>query len=1166
MKKFYILTLAALILSSGYVFGQKEAQHQKDAERAKKVDTRIDNNGYWKKMAALGLARLNPVTPVKPAVYVGSEIRAFSVITDDSPDVAVATSSSTQSENSVFVHPDDNLVVINSNNSTPNPSDGSIYGANWLGTEDGGLNWSGTVQGAGGYNWGDPVALIGLDGAYYVGAITSSFGQSVAKSTNQGGYFTVYNVANAGGEGLDKNHLWVDNSLISPYSNYLYDAWTDFGGFADGNIALSRSINGAVNWSTPVNVSSAVNAGSHCQGVNINTGPNGEVYVIWAIYDGWPTDETAIGLARSFNGGATFEPATRIIQNIRGIRATGVNKNMRNNSFPSMACDISGNEYNGNIYIVWSNVGVPGINSGNDVDVYMSRSEDLGVTWSTPVRVNQDPVGQGSKHYFPWITCDPENGMLSVVFYDDRNVGGYQCEVYCANSSDGGETWEDFKVSDVAFTPSPIPNMADGYMGDYLGISARGGWVYPAWADNRTGSAMTYVSPYETNPLSKPTNLTAEVTFETGITDLQWRFDEMPDFSYFKIYRGVDSIGITYDTVYNDQLPDYGIYLYKVTAKYSDGSESSSSNASVQWGDAQISVNPLEIEETLQPDSSVTRMVTISNIGQLEMSYNISMFIPSDASVDARAYCGATGGCDEYISRVQLNEIDNLSNCTNYGNYTNLSTTMSVGSSYQITVTNGTPIYSEDQCGLWIDWNQNEVFDDNESIPMNGSPGVGPYTATISPPVGAMPGETRLRTRIVYYQSPIPCGALTYGEVEDYTVNVSSWLFADPVSGNIPAGENMEIAVTLNAVNMALGTYTAELNVFSNDPDDPEITVPITMHVAEVAVIVSADQETICLGESVQLTSEVIGGSGTFTYTWTSDPAGFTSGEANVTVTPDVTTTYFLEVFDGFLTFGDQITIQVNPLPSVYIGADTAICQGESLVISAGEGFASYLWNTSETTTSIETAVEGAYWVEVTNEFGCARLDTLYLIVTQFPVKPVISSGPATVDNYNATSSTYSCAEDPYVTTFQWSVTPSEAGTTSSTGTNGEFAWTAGYTGSVLITVMGLNDCGNSEFSDAFATEIYSSAGLNEISTDRQLIIYPNPADGKVTVRLPSQKTFTGDLTVTDAEGSTVYSQTGVTITAGDNVTLDLGQLSEGVYSLKLSSQSVVYYGRIIMK
>jgi hypothetical protein len=1166
MKKFYIVTLAALIMTSSYVFGQSAAKHQQDAERAKLVNTRVDNNGYWKRKAALGLAKLNPVKPVKPAVYTGSEIRAFSVLTEDSPDIPVAVEGgSTQSENSIFVNPQDNQIVVNSNNSTQNPV-GDLYGSNSIETYDGGQTWDGDVEGAGGYNSGDPVALVGLDGAYYIGAISNPGGQLIAKSVNQGTTYTSYTVAPNPGELADKNHLWIDNSPISPYSNNLYDAWTAFGGSNNNDIVLSRSTNGGTVWSSPVNVSSAVNAGSHCQGVNINSGPGGEVYVIWAIYDGWPTDESAIGMARSFDGGATFESGTRIISNIRGIRNTGVNKDMRNNSFPSMAVDISNGEYSGNIYIVWSNVGVPGINSGNDVDVYIARSEDLGVTWSTPVKVNQDQSGLGRKHYFPWITCDPANGILSVIFYDDRNVGGNQCEVYCANSYDGGETWEDFKVSDVSFTPGPIPGLAGGYMGDYLGINANGGLVYPVWADNRTGSVMSYCSPYETNPLSKPTGLTASVPFETGITELEWAFNEAPLFSYFKIYRGLDSIGIAYDTVYNDQLPDYGVYTYKVTAKYSDGNESSASTASVQWGDAQISVNPSEIEETLMPDSSVTRLVTISNIGQLEMNYNISMIIPTDTKSDPKAYCAASGGCDEYIMRVQLNEIDNLSDCNGYENFTSLSTVMSVGDSYQITVINGNTTYPDDQCGLWIDWNQNEEFEENEEVPMNGTPGVGPYTATITPPVGAVAGETRLRTRITYYQTPTPCGAHSWGEVEDYTVSILSWLTADPVSGTVQAGENLDINVNLSAVDMALGTYTAELSVYSNDPDDPEIVVPITLHVAEVAVNLTADDEEVCLGETVHITSAMTGGSGTFTYTWTSDPVGFTSSEPNITVTPEVTTTYFCEVFDGTITVSDQIMIQVDPLPSVYIGADTTICLGETVTFDAGAGFAGYLWSTGETTQTIQASTSGEYSVTVTNEFECTAYDALTLAVVLNPEKPVITNGPATVDNYEPASTIYTSGVSANADSYVWAVSPVEAGTTTSTGTSAEFFWTAGYTGSVLVTVTAMNDCFTSEVSDAFSTTIYTSVGLNENTAEKQLIIYPNPSDGKIAVRLPSQKSFTGDLTVTDANGATVMTKTSMTILSGDVATLDLGQLSEGVYSVKLSSLSQVYFGKVIIK
>ncbi len=79
-------------------------------------------------------------------------------------------------------------------------------------------------------------------------------------------------------------------------------------------------------------------------------------------------------------------------------------------------------------------------------------------------------------------------GDLCVIFYDDRNVASTQSEVYVAYSFDAGTNWEDFKVSDVAFTPSPIPGLAGGYMGDYLGIASRNGKVYPTWCDNRTGS------------------------------------------------------------------------------------------------------------------------------------------------------------------------------------------------------------------------------------------------------------------------------------------------------------------------------------------------------------------------------------------------------------------------------------------------------------------------------------------------------------------------------------------------------------------------------------------------------------------------------------------------------------------------------------------------------
>ncbi len=477
-------------------------------------DTRVDNMGYWRQCAELGLVPVAPYVKVPQAIWTGSRLITRGVSVIDSPDVCITTepSNSTQSENSIAVDPTNGGRLINSNNSTPQPSNGSVKGADWFETEDQSQTWSGSVEGPGGSNSGDPAAVINHNGRWFIGFIDNASGQSVSYSDNQGTSWTVVKVANKPsgfGNMLDKNHLWVDISPTSQFQGNLYDAYTPFGGSNDSEIEVSRSNTNGTTWGAGINVSSAVNAGSHCQGVNMKCGPDGEAYAAFAIYDSWPSDEKAIGFAKSLDGGATWLPATRALNNIRGIRTTGVTQNMRVNSFPSMAVDLSNGPNRGAIYIVWSNIGVPGTNSGSACDVYMIKSTNQGVSWAAPVKINTDN-STSKKHYFPWITCDQANGTLSVVFYDNRNCGSSEVEAWMAWSLDGGANWEDMKVSDVTFTPSPIPAMATGYMGDYLAIAAYGGISYPAWTDTRSGHCLTYCSPISLIPP------TARIEYQTN--------------------------------------------------------------------------------------------------------------------------------------------------------------------------------------------------------------------------------------------------------------------------------------------------------------------------------------------------------------------------------------------------------------------------------------------------------------------------------------------------------------------------------------------------------------------------------------------------------------------------------------------------------------------------
>jgi hypothetical protein len=612
--------------------------------------------------------------------------------------------------------------------------------------------------------------------------------------------------------------------------------------------------------------------------------------------------------------------------------------------------------------------------------------------------VNQNPIGQGKEHYFPWIACDPENGALSVIFYGDRNVNQNQVEVFCANSFDGGDTWEDFKVSDVAFTPAPIPGLAGGYMGDYLGISARGGKVYPVWTDNRTGVTLSYTSPYLTNPLSRPFNLQAIVDFPTGNASLQWMYTEAPNFVGFKIYRDNVLVATTTDTVYVDALPAYGVYTYQVTAAYTGEAESGASRTTVQWGDARIAASPVTLNQVLLPGTQASQILTVSNIGQLPMNWQMSAQIINNTR-ETNAYCAASGGGDEYISRVQIGTINNASGSSNYGDYTSLSTGVRPGEPITLTVTNGNP-YSADQCGVWVDWNQNQVFDD-APIVVTGTPGQGPYTAVINPPSTALPGPTRMRIRITWTGAVNPCGTTTYGEVEDYTLNVVNWLNYSPTSGNIAPGENTPVTVTFKATDLLPGNYRANLLIANNDPDNPMFIVPVHLRVSTFLVSASASAEAICKGDSVQFTSTLQGNTNNLEFIWKNSAGQVIGQTQNLKIAPEFTDSYTLTAFrqNDSLT-SNTVNVVVNPLPEVSLGEDMEMCGHQTLVFNVANQGASYLWSTGDTTAQITINTEAfgwgtqLLWVKVTSENGCIVNDSVQIVVKEPPTLAL--TGPFT--------------------------------------------------------------------------------------------------------------------------------------------------------------------------
>jgi len=439
------------------------------------------------------------------------------------------TTNTTQSEVSVDVHPSKNDTVFCSANATDWPVTG-VYGTGVYWTLNGGVTWGGaddpsTLPGFGS-NRGDPVSVIGIDGRFYENYISSSSGQGVAVSTNYGANWTTYTVAPNPGSLADKNHYMVDKHSGSPYVNRSYCAWTDFGGTNNYDAVLRYSSNYGQTWSSSINLSNALSSYLN-QGVNIQTGPNGEVYAVWAVYiDGSvSTGEDGIGFSKSTNGGVTWSTPTYVYQVTNfGIRGTLSSKNgIRVSSFPSMAVDRSGGPNHGTIYVTWPQRDVAP--AGSTPDIVFVKSTDGGNTWSSPALVNDV---QTNDQYYPWCTVDQATGQFMIVFYDSRNVPNSQTEVYMARSTNGGITFENFKVSDQPHTPAPISGLAGGYAGDYIGVAALGDVAYPYWGDNRTGIYQGWMAKVEYGPPcpvgipSNPNPLNGATGVSANLSQLNW--------------------------------------------------------------------------------------------------------------------------------------------------------------------------------------------------------------------------------------------------------------------------------------------------------------------------------------------------------------------------------------------------------------------------------------------------------------------------------------------------------------------------------------------------------------------------------------------------------------------------------------------------------------------
>jgi gliding motility-associated-like protein len=104
--------------------------------------------------------------------------------------------------------------------------------------------------------------------------------------------------------------------------------------------------------------------------------------------------------------------------------------------------------------------------------------------------------------------------------------------------------------------------------------------------------------------------------------------------------------------------------------------------------------------------------------------------------------------------------------------------------------------------------------------------------------------------------------------------------------------------------------------------------------------------------------------------------------------------TYWVELNRDGCKSRDSIDVVFFPLPEVNLGRDTSLCPGQVLLLDAGDGKESYVWQDSSILQTYQVSSSGLYYVSVLDSNGCVNSDTMEVVLQPFPDAAIVQAGP----------------------------------------------------------------------------------------------------------------------------------------------------------------------------
>jgi gliding motility-associated-like protein len=188
------------------------------------------------------------------------------------------------------------------------------------------------------------------------------------------------------------------------------------------------------------------------------------------------------------------------------------------------------------------------------------------------------------------------------------------------------------------------------------------------------------------------------------------------------------------------------------------------------------------------------------------------------------------------------------------------------------------------------------------------------------------------------------------------------------------------------------GSYSVRIGDPSN-PGDPLCSLassPVILTVSESSVggVATAAQSPICPNNSTAISISGYKGN-TIQWQQSADSSNWTNvaiGSENATAiytTPKINlTTYYRALITNGPCKADSsknATVVVLPVPAFKLQADTIICEGTTLSLSAPAGFQKYIWSNGSVDKTIAVIADGTFWLKAETTSGCPVADTVII-------------------------------------------------------------------------------------------------------------------------------------------------------------------------------------------